>query len=73
MLILFITKKVGFLKLNLPQENILSKEERKKCWGGSKTCYVQCVHRPPRVTSSCSQSDIEWACGGPEFDYQCYS
>ncbi|WP_293731817.1 hypothetical protein [uncultured Parabacteroides sp.] len=66
-------KKVEFMKLNLQQENFLSKEEKKVILGGSKTCYVQCAQSPPRQTSSCSQSDIEWACHGPGFDCQCYS
>ena len=41
---LFNMKKVEFMKLNLQQENILSKEERKEVLGGSgsNTCYVQC-------------------------------
>ncbi|WP_308548919.1 hypothetical protein [uncultured Parabacteroides sp.] len=37
-------KKVNFMKLNLQQENILSKEERKEALGGGAPypCYARC-------------------------------
>lgn len=37
-------KKVSFMKLNIQQENVLSKEERKSLLGGNGpyACYVTC-------------------------------
>lgn len=36
-------KKVGFIKLNLQEENFLSKEERKEILGGGVgACYLVC-------------------------------
>lgn len=38
----YIMKQVSFIKLNIQEDNILSKEERKKILGGYSPCYVRC-------------------------------
>ncbi|WP_308548917.1 hypothetical protein [uncultured Parabacteroides sp.] len=50
-------KKVEFMKLNLQQENILSKEERKGVLGGYGSCYARCngYYQP---VPSCGPSDL---------------
>lgn len=54
-------KKVEFMKLNLQQENILSKEERKEVLGGY-TCYVRCGSSVI-VTGANSCAELQHICG----------
>jgi natural product precursor len=78
-------KKVSILKLNLQQENVLSREERKKVLGGDiggsfpTACYVRCNTGlgsvGPYPTTSCSNSyEISAFCtnaAGGNGTYQC--
>lgn len=60
-------KKVEFMKLNLQQENILSKDEKKKILGGGQSaCYVTCGPYGPPTTGvpSCEPWAITTVCGG---------
>jgi len=58
-------KKVEFMKLNLQQENILSKEERKDVLGGQpSSCYVVCKNDGRRVNvDRCDSYSISAICG----------
>lgn len=60
-------KKVNLLKLNIHQENILSKEEKKKILGGRgrSACYVTCGPYGPPTTGvpSCEPWAITNVCG----------
>lgn len=55
-------KKVEFIKLNLQQENILSKEERKEVLGGYQQCYVRCGNSVT-VTGASSCAELQNICG----------
>ena len=59
-------KKVEFMKLNLQQENILTKEEKKKILGGrgQSACYVTCgPYGPTEGVPSCEPWAITNICG----------
>lgn len=60
-----IMKKVEFMKLNLQQENLLSKEEKKKILGrGQSDCYVTCgPYGPTDAVPSCESWAITTVCG----------
>jgi hypothetical protein len=77
-------KRVSILKLNLQQENVLSREERKKVLGGDiggsfpTACYVRCNTGNgsigPYPTSTCSSSSgLSGLCvsAGGNGTYQC--
>lgn len=56
-------KKVGFMKLNLQEENFLSKEERKEALGGAGACYLVCQNGSDRhPVSDCYQPDPHLWC-----------
>lgn len=59
-------KKVEFMKLNLQQENILSKEERKATLGGAMgACYMVCMgDRHPISNCNPPLSDLASLCNG---------
>lgn len=60
-------KKISFIKLNLQQKNILSKEERKKIIGGEhsgNTCYVRCDDSNVFVVGAQSCSQLQTVCNG---------
>lgn len=47
-------KKVSLMKVNIQQQNVLSKEERKKMLGGANECYAICKGDPlPIPVSNC--------------------
>lgn len=56
-------KKVSFMKLNLQQENLLSKEEKKEVLGGygPAPCYVRCGDGYTFNTDSCTAA--AYTCG----------
>lgn len=56
-------KKVSFMKLNLQQENLLSKEEKKEVLGGygPSPCYARCKGGSHIGVESCS--DAIYVCG----------
>lgn len=58
-------KKVSFMKLNLQQDNILSKEERKEILGGvgPDPCYVTCNSGNRVGVDRCDDYAIVHACG----------
>lgn len=58
-------KKVSFMKLNIQQENLLSKEEKKKLLGGygPYPCYVTCNSNVGTFgVNSCNSSDTFQHC-----------
>ena len=51
------------MKLNLQQENLLSKEERKEVLGGVEGCYVLCSTENRKPIPDCSSERTKAACG----------
>lgn len=64
-------KKVEFMKLNLQQENVLSKEEKKEVLGGygPSPCYVTCNNGNTIGIDMCDSYAMGNACGssGPRY------
>lgn len=58
-------RKVSFMKLNIQQENVLSKEEKKKVLGGGGGggCYVTCSGGVTEGMGDCDN--------GPNYPYSC--
>lgn len=57
-------KKVEFMKLNLQQENLLSKKERKEILGGYvEGCYVLCSGQNRKPLGDCSPYSAANVCG----------
>lgn len=65
-------RKVEFTKLNLQQENLLSKEEKKELLGGTiHTCYVKCNNSSSADEGRVDSCHIPDLCGR-EGIYSCY-
>lgn len=59
-------KKVSLIRLNIQQESILSKDEKRRILGGYTMCYVVCTNGGMHVASSgmCTPYDQNNLCGG---------
>lgn len=66
-------KKVKFMKLNLQQENVLTKEEKKNLLGGyGNSCYVTRTSGGEIAVGNCDKATIEFYCGGGGEHSGCY-
>lgn len=65
-------KKVELMKLNLQQENILSKEEKKILLGGyGNSCYVT-RNGSEIAVGNCDKATIDYYCGSGGEHSSCY-